>query len=87
MKVSSRPDIELKSELPPLGANQQDESPIKISVFLSDKFSKMDYEVAPGEVWELRLIYEDVFGNVFHTRHSKNPHTPWTVLGRGEPAT
>ena len=58
-------------------------SPLKISVVLHDEFNRMDYEVAPGEVWELCLVYEDVFGNVFHTKHSKNPQKPWTVLSRG----
>lgn len=86
VRFSGHPGIELQGELPPLGAKQLESSSIKIPVFLNDQFNKMDYEVAPDEVWELRLIYEDVFGNVFHTRHGKNPQQPWTVLGKGEPA-
>lgn len=85
MRFSLHPGAEFQGELSALGAKQQDGSPIKIPVFLSDQFNKMDYEVAPGEVWELRLTYEDIFGNIFHTRHSKNPQEPWAVLGKGEP--
>jgi len=31
----------------------------------------------------LVLEYEDVFGNTFHTIHSKHLGEPWTRVGRG----
>jgi hypothetical protein len=83
VRFSQHPGIQIQSELSPIGASQTTASPLKISVALHDEFNRMDYEVAPGEVWELCLVYEDVFGNVFHTKHSKNPQKPWTVLSQG----
>lgn len=82
VRFSSRPGFEIKSELPPVGAKQAIESPLRIPVFLHDRFNSSDFEIAPGEVWELHLIYQDVFGNTFHTCHSKNPQVQWTTLGR-----
>jgi hypothetical protein len=38
---------------------------------------------APSGRWEITLIYEDIFGNTFHTRHSKSPEQPWINRGRG----
>lgn len=72
------------SELPPLGANECNESPLVIPVVLDDAFNETDYQQAPGGLWELWLVYEDVFGNVFHTKHAKNPQQPWAVFGNGD---
>jgi len=71
------------SELPPLGANRRSKSPLMIPVVFGGKFNETDYKQAPGGLWELWLFYEDVFGNVFHTKHAKDPHQPWAVLGKG----
>ncbi len=71
-------------EIQMLGANQSLPSPIKVPVFLSVNFNGTSYPIAPGEGWELWLIYEDVFGNVFHTRHTKNPQQPWVTHGKGD---
>ncbi len=46
-------------------------------------FNDADVQLSMGDPWELFLEYEDVFGNRFHTVHSKNPQKPWTVCGRG----
>ena len=73
-----------RCELPPLGANQSISSPLKIVVVANNQFNHSSYYVAPDEAWELWLIYEDIFGNVFHTRHSKNPQEPWARFGKGE---
>ena len=81
---TSQPDPLPHVEIEMLGANQSLSSPIKVPVFLSDRFNSSDYQLAPGEVWELWLIYEDIFGNVFHTRHTKNPQEPWARFGEGE---
>ncbi len=72
--------------LPPIGAGDlfgkiDDSIPMPISCRSS--FSDTDAQSASGEHWELLLEYEDVFGRVFHTVHSKNPQIPWTTIGRG----
>lgn len=46
-------------------------------------FNETDAQLAPGEHWEIVLEYEDVFGRIFHTSHTKNPQLPWTTIGRG----
>lgn len=72
-------------EIQMLGANQSLPSPVKVPVFLQqDRFNTGNYEGAPGLGWELWLIYEDVFGNVFHTQHTKNPQEPWATHGKGD---
>ncbi len=76
----ARPGVELQ----PLGAQQSLPSPIRVPAFLHDNFNTSDYKFAPGVVWEVWLIYEDLFGNVFHTRHTKNPQLPWARFGEGD---
>ena len=80
---TSKPDPLPQVEIQMLGANQSLPSPIQVPVFLNDNFNDGWYQSAPGDVWELWLIYEDVFGNVFHTRHTKNPQEPWATHGKG----
>jgi hypothetical protein len=82
-RFSQHPGIQIESELSPVGANQTTASPLKIPVILHDNFNRMDFEIAPSEVWELCLEYEDVFGRKFHSKHSKNPQLPWVHLGNG----
>jgi hypothetical protein len=72
--------------LPPIGVGdffgkRNDSIPLPLSY--RDGFTDTDAQSAPGEHWELVLEYEDVFGRVFHTVHSKNPQVPWTTIGRG----
>lgn len=74
-----RPEV----ELPPIGANDSLPGPLRIPIFFHDKFNQADYQLLPGDGWELWLIYEDVFGRTFHTRHCKNPQQPWTTIGTG----
>ena len=47
------------------------------------KFNETDAQLAPGGHWEVVLEYEDVFGRLFHTVHTKNPQLPWTMIRRG----
>lgn len=77
------PGAEPFAELSALGSKERLTSPIKVPVFLHERFNISDYQQAPGLVWELWLVYEDVFGNVFHTRHTKNPQEPWARFGEG----
>ena len=75
----ARPEV----ELPPIGANDSFPKPLRIPVFFHDRFNQSDYQLLPGDGWELWLIYEDVFGRTFHTRHCKNPQEPWITIGKG----
>lgn len=75
------PVLRPQAELEPLGSKQRVESPIKVQVFENNIGN---FQAVPGNVWELWLTYEDVFGNIFHTRHSKNPQQSWTIVGEGE---
>ena len=70
-------------ELPPIGTNDGLTGPLRIPVFFHDRFNQTDYQLLPGDGWELWLIYEDVFGRTFHTRHCKNPQEPWITIGKG----
>jgi hypothetical protein len=72
-----------KIELPPIGANDSFAGPLRIPVFFHDQFNQTDYQLLPGDGWELWLIYEDVFGRVFNTRHCKNLQQPWTTTSVG----
>lgn len=80
----SKPTPLPRVEIQMLGANQSLPTPIRVPVFFSDTFNEMSYQFASGEVWELWLVYEDIFGNVFHTRHTKNPQEPWARFGTGD---
>ena len=82
---TSKPDSLPRVDIEMLGTSQSLSSPIKVPVFLKPNgFNESNYQFAPGEVWELWLVYEDVFGNVFHTRHTKNPQQPWASFGKGD---
>ncbi len=83
MRSIVNPEMRAELELPPLGSNDTFPGPMRIPVFLHDRFNESDYRIAPGDGWELWLLYEDVFGNQFHTRHNKNPQLPWGVPGKG----
>lgn len=52
---------------------------------LHERFNDTDAQGSTGQQWEIILEYEDVYGNRFHTIHSKNPQIPWTVCGIGSP--
>jgi hypothetical protein len=84
MRLPGNPAAKPEVELNPLGSNQCDLSPIRIPAIFHERFNASDYQFAPGEVWELWLVYEDVFGHIFHTRHSKNSQQPWASFGSGD---
>lgn len=75
------PVLRQQAELEPIGSQQQIDSPLRVQVFENNIGN---FQAVPGSVWELWITYEDVFGNIFHTRHSKNTQQPWTILGEGE---
>ncbi|MHB8392058.1 MAG: hypothetical protein ACYDBH_21185 [Acidobacteriaceae bacterium] len=73
-------------ELAPVQAGEtrgDREHPLRIPLWLHDGFNSGDFQSSTGPIWTLVLEYEDVFGNRFHTIHSKFPLQPWTVCGKG----
>ena len=72
-----------EAELSPLGSHESAAGPLRVPVFVGNQFTLTEYQLAPCEGWDLWLEYADVFGNMFHTRHTKNPQQPWTLLGEG----
>jgi hypothetical protein len=72
-------------ELSPLGPGEKylKDRELVCAVRLTDSFNHTDFEAAPDGRWDIWLQYQDVYGNWFHTRHSKGPSNSWTALGHG----
>lgn len=74
-------------ELVPLAADgsfNDGRGRIEIPVIYKADFNSADLKNLPSGLWLLVLEYEDVFGNTFHTLHSKHFGEPWTYVGRGK---
>lgn len=72
-------------ELSPLeaGGIGKEDAAIEVPVIFTNQFNTADLENTPGGLWTIVLDYEDVFGNAFHTLHSKNAMDPWCRVGKG----
>lgn len=71
--------------------------PIVVPIQIDDGFNESDFLQIEGKLWEIILMYEDVFGNQFYSKHRKSPiqvdkyfsSTPavvpqaWVVFGEG----
>lgn len=66
-----------------LGSRGESDGSIRVTFKPHNGFNDTDVQLSTGDPWELLLEYEDVFGNRFHTIHSKFPLQPWTVCGKG----
>ena len=78
----------ISREIPPLGTGftgirGEDNGQLRVTFRPCDGFNDAAVQLSTGDHWELILEYEDVFGNRFHTIHSKNPQEPWTKCGKG----
>ena len=56
---------------------------IELVVTYSAAYNEADLNNLPNGPWLLVIEYEDLFGNVFYTIHSKDLREPWTRVGRG----
>ncbi len=77
-----------QDELSPLGPQEtfcEKRGFLNMRIQLNIRFNNSDFCAAPTEAWVIYLTYEDVFGNKFYTKHSKNPEQPWALLGNGDP--
>lgn len=73
-------------ELAPIATNGEftdGEKRIEIPVIYNSSFNDQDFNNLPNGLWLLVLEYQDVFGNMFHTIHSKDLGEPWTRVDRG----
>ena len=76
----------ISRELAPMQAGERRgdaDHPVAVQFRPRGSFNDTDVLLSVGTSWELLLEYEDVFGNRFHTIHSKIPLQPWTVCGKG----
>lgn len=78
-------------ELSPLGSGQTFDptsSPAGVFVVpveITAGIAREDLESALNDGhWELYLQYSDVFGDVFHTKHTADPEQPWTAFKKGD---
>lgn len=63
-------------ELAPLRPGEQhgsDGVPLVVPLQFGPQLNNTDFTLVPGKPWELILVYEDIFGNSFHSMHPKNP--------------
>jgi hypothetical protein len=63
-------------ELSPLGSGESrggEGNPLLIPIRFDERFNTSDLTVLPGEVWEVWLEYQDVFGRQFCAVHHKSP--------------
>jgi hypothetical protein len=60
-----------------------DGAQIEMAVAYTPAYNNADLNNLPNGLWLLVLEYEDVFGNTFHTIHSRDLQEPWTRVGRG----
>jgi hypothetical protein len=89
LRIMGITDYGISCELTPVPAHERrGESRYRVRVPFRprDGFNDTDAHLSTESSWEVILEYEDVFGNHFHTIHSKNPQQPWTVCGRGSPS-
>lgn len=85
-RATGKPGYGFTRELVPVGAGETQGGTahaLEIWVQPTASFNDTDMASASGTDWELVLEYEDVFGNLFHTIHRKNPQVPWTSCGKG----
>ena len=86
VRSDGRTDFGPKRELAPVAASDKftdGDDQIIMLVIDTPSFNRADLENLPNGLWLLVLEYEDVFGNTFHTIHSKHLGEPWTRVGRG----
>lgn len=86
LRFMNHDGYDVTRDLSPLSAGCQRgdaQHPMKLPVSLSSSFNEADFALAAGAGWVIALEYEDVYGNCFHTVHSKAPQVPWAVYGKG----
>lgn len=77
-------------ELSPLAAKESignTDAPLRVPIKLQPAFTATDLSTITGDLWEIWLEYEDVFGKPFHSIHRKAPvdtdlsTATWTTAG------
>jgi hypothetical protein len=86
VRSDKKKDFGPSRELAPIAANGEftdGGKRIEIPVIYNSGFNDQDFNNLPNGLWLLVLEYQDVFGNTFHTIHSKDLSEPWTRVDRG----
>lgn len=76
----------IQSELAPIGNGERlnfADQPLLLRAQIHRGFNDTDFQFSLNTPWEILLDYEDVFGQSFHTTHSKSNGVTWTVIGLG----
>jgi hypothetical protein len=63
-------------ELSPLrpGEHRGDaDDPLRVPIQFGKGFNETDFSQIVGKLWELIIVYEDIFGNPFYSVHEKRP--------------
>ena len=63
-------------ELSPLrpGESRGDEDqPLRIPIQFGQRFNQTAFSQVVGKLWEIVVVYEDIFGNPFYSAHQKRP--------------
>jgi hypothetical protein len=47
--------------------------PLRVPIQFGARFNQTDFSLIVGKLWEIVVIYEDIFGNPFYTVHEKRP--------------
>lgn len=74
------------AEISPIGAGENHnfvDQPLHVTAKIQQGFSDTDFQLSINDPWKIILEYEDVFGQRFHTIHSKGFGQSWTTLGLG----
>jgi len=49
------------------------EDPLRIPIQFGPHFNQTDFSLMVGKLWEIVVIYQDIFGNWFYAVHEKRP--------------
>ena len=63
-------------ELSPLRAGEirgGENEPLRVPIKFESGFNEADFSQVPGKLWEIVLLYEDIFGDTFYSVHHKRP--------------
>jgi len=61
------------SPLRPGESRGSETEPLRIPIQFGSHFNPADFSQIVGKLWEIIVVYEDMFGNAFYTVHEKRP--------------
>jgi hypothetical protein len=61
------------SPLRPGESRGSKEEPLRIPIQFGPRFNQTDFSQIVGKLWEIVVLYQDIFGNRFYSVHDKRP--------------